>query len=85
MFGLGQKTSGQQYTDCQCGCGAAMTYAGNHGLRIGGITGLAGAAADVFFSNVGQGVNEAFEKKIMVDIFICETCGDLRFKYCGGL
>ncbi len=83
MFGHTQ--GGQQYDTCQCVCGANMTYAGNHGVRVGGITGIAGAAADLLFSNIGQGVNEAFEKKIKADIFICETCGDIRFKYCGGL
>jgi hypothetical protein len=62
-----------------------MTYGGQHGLRMGGVTGLKGAALDFFGGNLGQEVNEAFEKKLSTEIFICESCGHIEFRYLGGL
>lgn len=76
----------QQYDNQTCpACQSPMAYGGQHGIRMGGVTGLKAAALDFFGGNLGQEANEVFEKKLSVELFVCENCGEITFKYLSGL
>jgi hypothetical protein len=83
MFGFGEHQ--QETPSVTCLCGAAMDHHGVHGIRLGGITGLVGAAAGLAFGSKEDAVNQAFEKKMECDVFICPQCLDVRLKYRKGL
>ncbi|WP_414039384.1 hypothetical protein ACJU26_09150 [Acidithiobacillus sp. M4-SHS-6] len=82
---FGKNASQQQYPEPTCRCGNVMTFAGQHGIRLGGITGIKAAALDFFGGQLGQEANEAFEKKLSTELFICQKCGSIEFKYLGGV
>lgn len=83
MFGHSKDV--QQYDNPICKCGTTMTCAGQHGIRLGGVTGIKAAALDFFGGQLGQEANEVFEKKAATEIYICQSCGTMEFKYLGGL
>jgi hypothetical protein len=68
-----------------CVCGADMVHHGAHGIRMGGLTGLMGAGAAMIGGQMADDGEEAFEKKLEVDVFVCPKCQDVRFKYRKGL
>ncbi len=83
MFGLGEHHEALTAT-CPC-CQTAMEDKGAHGIRMGGLTGIAGAAAGVVFGQLADDGEEAFEKKLAVQVFVCPQCREVSFKYRGGL
>ena len=52
---------------------------------MGGLTGLAGAAAGAVHGQLADEGEEAFEKKLAVQVFVCPQCREVSFKYHGGL
>ncbi|MBU2838511.1 hypothetical protein HF670_02790 [Acidithiobacillus thiooxidans] len=84
MFGFGEKTQEQQTATCPC-CQSPMQNMGVHGLRMGGLTGLGGAALGMIAGQMADDGEEAFEKKLKVQVFVCPQCSEISFKYHGGL
>jgi hypothetical protein len=82
MFGFGERESAQVVT---CICGADMDHHGAHGIRMGGLTGVLGAGAAMIGGQLADDGEEAFEKKLEVDVYVCSQCQDVRFKYRKGL
>lgn len=82
MFGFHERETIPNVT---CACGADMEYHGAHGLRMGGLTGMLGAGAAMLGGQMAEDGEEAFEKKLEVDVFVCPQCQDVRFKYRKGL
>ena len=85
MFGFGEHPEHENAQNVTCTCGADMAYQGEHGIRMGGLTGLLGAGAAMIGGQMADDAEEAFEKKMKVDVYICPQCQDVRFKYRGGL
>ena len=85
MFGFGEHQP-QQVLQQPCPrCQTPMQYLGNHGIRMGGLTGLAGAAAGAIFGQLADDGEEAFEKKMAVQVHVCPQCAEVSLKYQGGL
>lgn len=84
MFGFGEHPSNAVAVACT-GCGTGMSYQGEHGIRMGGLTGLLGAGAALLGGQLAEDGEEAFEKKMVVDLYICPQCADVRLKYKRGL
>ncbi|MDD2749878.1 hypothetical protein [Acidithiobacillus sp.] len=51
----------------------------------GGLTGLGGAAFGMIAGQMADDGEEAFEKKLKVQVFVCPQCSEMSFKYHGGL
>lgn len=83
MFGFGEHTEAMTAT-CPC-CNTNMEDKGAHGLRMGGLTGLGGAALGMIGGQLADDGEEAFEKKLAVQVFVCPQCHEISFKYRGGL
>lgn len=84
MFGFGEKPQEQQNATCPC-CQTPMQDMGAHGIRMGGLTGLGGAALGMNGGQLADDGEEAFEKKLKVQVFVCPQCSEMSFKYHGGL
>ncbi len=85
MFGFGNNSGGGVQTPgCPC-CQTPMRDMGQHGLRMGGLTGIAGAAVGAVFGQLATDGEEAFEKKLKVQVFVCPSCAEVSLKYLGGL
>ncbi|WP_024892591.1 hypothetical protein [Acidithiobacillus thiooxidans] len=85
MFGLGSpRQSSFPTPDCPC-CQTPMQSVGQHGVRLGGLTGMAGAAAAMLGGQLASDGEEAFEKKMRTEIFVCPSCSEISMKYLGGL
>lgn len=84
MFGFGDKPQEQQTATCPC-CQSPMQDMGTHGVRMGGLTGLAGAAVGMLGGQLADDGEEAFEKKAVFQIFVCPQCHETSFKYHKGL
>ncbi|MCY0872346.1 MAG: hypothetical protein OWQ56_06535 [Acidithiobacillus caldus] len=82
MFGFGEHQ--QTPVNCPC-CQSPMQDMGAHGIRVGGLTGIGGAALGVIAGQLADDAEEAFEKKLKVQIFVCPQCSEVSFKYHGGL
>jgi hypothetical protein len=65
MFGFGAKPQEQQTATCPC-CQTPMQDMGAHGIRMGGVTGLGGAALGMIGGQIADDGEEAFEKKLKV-------------------
>ncbi|ACH83641.1 hypothetical protein HMI48_11000 [Acidithiobacillus ferrooxidans] len=85
MFGFGEHNDHANVQQVTCTCGTNMAYQGAHGLRMGGLTGMLGAGAAFLGGQVATDGEEAFEKKLEVDIYVCPQCQDVRLKYRKGL
>lgn len=86
MFGFGEHAQQQQVQQQACPrCQTAMQYMGDHGIRMGGLTGLGGAAAGAIFGQLATDGEEAFEKKMAVQVHVCPQCAEVSLKYRGGL
>ena len=85
MFGFGEHEDHANVQQVTCTCGSNMAYQGAHGLRMGGLTGMLGAGAAMLGGQLASDGEEAFEKKLEVDIYVCPQCQDVRFKYRKGL
>jgi hypothetical protein len=72
MFGFGEKPQEQQTATCPC-CQTPMQDMGAHGLRMGGLTGLGGAALGMIAGQMADDGEEAFEKKLKVQVFVCPS------------
>ncbi|WP_312283648.1 hypothetical protein [Candidatus Igneacidithiobacillus taiwanensis] len=83
MFGFGEHQEAMQAT-CPC-CQTQMQDMGAHGIRMGGLTGLGGAALGMIAGQLADDGEEAFEKKLKVQVFVCPNCKEVSFKYHGGL
>ncbi|MEB8535535.1 hypothetical protein [Acidithiobacillus ferriphilus] len=83
MFGFGEHQEAMT-AQCPC-CQTQMQDKGTHGVRLGGVTGLLGAGMDAVLGNVGEDANEAFEKKMTVQLFVCPQCREVSMKYVTGL
>ena len=83
MFGLGEHRDTMTAT-CPC-CQTPMEDKGAHGIRLGGLTGLLGAGAALLGGQLAEDGEEAFEKKLAVQVFVCPQCQEVSFKYRGGL
>lgn len=83
MFGFGEHHEAMTAT-CPS-CNSAMEDKGAHGLRMGGLTGLGGAALGMIGGQLADDGEEAFEKKLAVQVFVCPQCQEISFKYRGGL
>lgn len=84
-FEENQNQGNLQVETVTCVCGAGMSYQGEHGIRVGGLTGLMGAGAAMLGGQLADDAEEALEKKMKVGIYVCPQCQDVRFKYRGGL
>ncbi len=83
MFGFGEHHEVMHAT-CPC-CQTQMQDMGTHGVRLGGLTGLGGAALGMIGGQLADDGEEAFEKKLKVQVFVCPQCKEVSFKYLGGL
>ncbi|MCR1344900.1 hypothetical protein NRY68_03585 [Acidithiobacillus ferrooxidans] len=61
-----------------------MEDKGAHGLRMGGLTGLGGAALGMIEGQLADDGVDAFERKLAVQVFVCLQYGEVSFKYRGG-
>lgn len=84
MFGFGERPQDQQSAQCPC-CQSQMNDMGEHGVRMGGLTGLGGAALGMLGGQLADDGEEAFEKKMKVQVFVCPQCQEVSLKYRGGL
>lgn len=83
MFGFGEH---QEAMTATCpSCQSPMEDKGAHGIRMGGLTGLAGAAAGAVLGQLADEGEEAFEKKLAVQVFVRPQFREVSFKYHGGL
>jgi hypothetical protein len=62
-----------------------MDYLGDHGIRMGGLTGMLGAGAALLGGQLAEDGEEAFEKKMDVRVHVCPQCAEVSLKYKGGL
>lgn len=85
MFGFGEHAQEQVQQQSCPRCQSAMQYLGDHGIRMGGLTGLGGAAAGAIFGQLATDGEEAFEKKMAVQVHVCPQCSEVSLKYRGGL
>ncbi len=83
MFGFGQQEQVAQQP-CPC-CQTPMQYLGDHGIRMGGLTGMLGAGAALIGGQLATDGEEAFEKKMAVQVHVCPQCAEVSLKYKGGL
>lgn len=83
MFGFGEHPENMTAT-CPC-CQTPMEDKGAHGMRMGGLTGLGGAALGMIGGQLADDGEEALEKKLKVQVFVCPQCQEMSFKYHGGL
>jgi hypothetical protein len=83
VFGFGEHQAVQNAT-CPC-CQTPMEDKGEHGIRMGGLTGMLGAGAALVGGQLAEDGEEAFEKKLAVQVFVCPQCQEVSFKYRGGL
>ncbi len=83
MFGFGrsEEIPAQNCPVCQ----TRMEDKGAHGIRMGGLTGLMGAGAALLGGQLAEDGEEAFEKKMMVQVLVCPQCAEVSLKYKGGL
>ncbi len=84
MFGFGEQHHEAMQATCPC-CQTQMQDMGTHGVRMGGLTGLGGAALGMIGGQLADDGEEAFEKKLKVQVFVCPQCKEISFKYLGGL
>jgi len=68
---------------CPC-CQTQMQDMGTHGIRMGGLTGILGAGAAMLGGQLASDGEEAFEKKMVVQVIVCPQCHETSFKYIGG-
>lgn len=83
MFGFGEHSEVTGAT-CPC-CQSSMQDMGAHGIRMGGLTGILGAGAAMLGGQLAEDGEEAFEKKMQVQVFVCPQCHEVSLKYRGGL
>lgn len=83
MFGFGERQEAMA-VNCPC-CQTPMQDMGAHGIRMGGLTGMLGAGAALLGGQVADDAEEAFEKKMAVQVFVCPQCHEVSLKYHGGL
>ncbi len=83
MFGFGEHQRNLTAI-CPC-CQSQMEDKGAHGIRMGGLTGLGGAALGMIGGQMADDGEEAFEKKLKVQVFVCPQCQEISFKYHSGL
>ncbi|MGK9450252.1 hypothetical protein ACSSZE_03165 [Acidithiobacillus caldus] len=83
MLGFGEHQDAMTVT-CPC-CQTPMEDKGAHGIRLGGLTGLLGAGAAMIGGQLAEDGEEAFEKKLEVQVFVCPQCHEVSFKYRKGL
>jgi hypothetical protein len=62
-----------------------MQDMGAHGIHMGGLTGLGGAALGMIAGQMADDGEDAFEKRLKVQVAVCPQCSDLSFKYHGGI
>ncbi|MDD3760578.1 MAG: hypothetical protein PHO57_07070 [Acidithiobacillus sp.] len=84
MFGFGEHNQEAMQATCPC-CQTQMQDMGAHGIRMGGLTGLGGAALGMIGGQLADDGEEAFEKKLQVQVFVCPQCHEVSLKYRGGL
>ncbi|PKY11865.1 hypothetical protein B1757_02585 [Acidithiobacillus marinus] len=88
MFGFGEHQENITATCPCCLAGGSQTQMqdmGAHGIRMGGLTGIGGAALGMLGGQMADDGEEAFEKKLKVQVFVCPQCHEVSFKYRGGL
>ena len=84
MFGFGENQQQVMQAQCPC-CQTQMQDMGTHGIRMGGLTGMLGAGAAMLGGQLASDGEEAFEKKMVVQVFVCPQCHETSFKYIKGL
>lgn len=83
MFGFGEHQEVPE-ASCPC-CQTQMQDMGAHGIRMGGLTGMLGAGAALIGGQLAEDGEEAFEKKMEVQVFVCPSCHEVSLKYRKGL
>lgn len=85
MFGFGQEVREPVAPQPCPRCQTPMQYLGDHGIRMGGLTGMLGAGAALIGGQLATDGEEAFEKKMAVQVHVCPQCAEVSLKYKGGL